>query len=129
MARVKRGVTARRRHKKIIGRAKGYYNARRKVFRVANQAVIKAGQYAYIGRKQKKRQFRALWIVRINAAARQFGLSYSRLMNGLARPVSRSTARCSPTSPCTTSRRLVRSQRRRRPVWPLDRLALCAQTI
>ncbi|AFC86811.1 50S ribosomal protein L20 [Frateuria aurantia] len=85
MARVKRGVTARRRHKKIIGRAKGYYNARRKVFRAANQAVIKAGQYAYIGRKQRKRQFRALWIVRINAAARQFGLSYSRLINGLSK--------------------------------------------
>jgi large subunit ribosomal protein L20 len=83
MARVKRGVVARRRHKKILSRAKGYYNARRKVFRVAKQAVIKAMQYAYIGRKQKKRQFRALWIVRINAAARQFGLSYSRLMNGL----------------------------------------------
>lgn len=83
MARVKRGVTARRRHKSIIARAKGYYNARRKVFRVAKQAVTKAGQYAYIGRKQRKRQFRALWIVRINAAARQFGLSYSRLMNGL----------------------------------------------
>ena len=83
MARVKRGVVARRRHKKIISRAKGYYNARRKVFRVAKQAVIKAGQYAYIGRKQKKRQFRALWIVRINAGARQYGLSYSRLMNGL----------------------------------------------
>jgi len=83
MARVKRGVVARRRHKKILSRAKGYYNARRKVFRVAKQAVIKAQQYAYIGRKQKKRQFRALWIVRINAAARQFGLSYSRLMNGL----------------------------------------------
>ena len=83
MARVKRGVVARRRHKKIISRAKGYYNARRKVFRVAKQAVIKAGQYAYIGRKQKKRQFRALWIVRINAGARAFGLSYSRLMNGL----------------------------------------------
>ncbi len=85
MARVKRGVTARRRHKKIIGRAKGYYNARRKVFRVAKQAVTRAGQYAYIGRKQRKRQFRALWIVRINAAARQFGLSYSRLINGLIR--------------------------------------------
>ena len=85
MARVKRGVTARRRHKTIIGRAKGYYNARRKVFRVANQAVIKAGQYAYIGRKQRKRQFRALWIVRINAAARMFGLSYSRLINGLGK--------------------------------------------
>ena len=83
MARVKRGVVARRRHKKIISKAKGYYNARRKVFRVAKQAVTKAGQYAYIGRKQRKRQFRALWIVRINAAARMFGLSYSRLMNGL----------------------------------------------
>ena len=85
MARVKRGVTARLRHKKVLARAKGYYNARRKVFRVANQAVIKAGQYAYIGRKQRKRQFRALWIVRINAAARQYGLSYSRLINGLAK--------------------------------------------
>ena len=83
MARVKRGVTARRRHKKILSRAKGYYNARRKVFRVAKQAVIKALQYSYIGRKQKKRQFRALWIVRINAGARQYGLSYSRMMNGL----------------------------------------------
>ena len=83
MARVKRGVTARRRHKKILKLAKGYYNARRKVFRVANQAVIKAGQYAYIGRKQKKRHFRTLWIARINAAARANGLSYSRFMNGL----------------------------------------------
>ena len=83
MARVKRGVVARRRHKKILSRAKGYYNARRKVFRVAKQAVTKALQYAYIGRKQKKRQFRALWIVRINAGARQYGMSYSRLMNGL----------------------------------------------
>ncbi|MBP6625832.1 MAG: 50S ribosomal protein L20 [Arenimonas sp.] len=83
MARVKRGVTARRRHKKIIKMAKGYYNARRKVFRVAKQAVTKALQYAYIGRKQKKRQFRSLWIVRINAAARLHGLSYSRFMNGL----------------------------------------------
>jgi large subunit ribosomal protein L20 len=83
MARVKRGVTARRRHKKIIKLAKGYYNARRKVFRVAKQAVTKAAQYAYIGRKQRKRQFRSLWIVRINAAARNHGLSYSRFMNGL----------------------------------------------
>ncbi len=77
MARVKRGVQARRRHKKILSLAKGYYNARRKVFRVAKQAVIKAQQYAYIGRKQKKRNFRSLWIVRINAAARINGLSYS----------------------------------------------------
>ena len=83
MARVKRGVTARRRHKKIIAKARGYYNARRKVFRVAKQAVTKAAQYAYIGRKQKKRNFRSLWIVRINAGARQFGLSYSRFINGL----------------------------------------------
>ena len=83
MARVKRGVTARRRHKKILKQAKGYYNARRKVFRVAKQAVTKALQYAYIGRKQKKRHFRTLWIARINAAARANGISYSRFMNGL----------------------------------------------
>ncbi len=83
MARVKRGVTARRRHKKIIRQAKGYYNARRKVFRVAKQAVTKAQQYAYIGRKLKKRQFRSLWIARINAGARANGMSYSRFMNGL----------------------------------------------
>jgi large subunit ribosomal protein L20 len=83
MARVKRGVTARRRHKKILKQAKGYYNARRKVFRVAKQAVTKALQYAYIGRKQKKRNFRTLWIARINAATRARGMSYSRFMNGL----------------------------------------------
>lgn len=83
MARVKRGVTARRRHKKVLKAAKGYYNARRKVFRVAKQAVTKAQQYAYIGRKLKKRQFRSLWIARINAASRMYGLSYSRFMNGL----------------------------------------------
>ena len=83
MARVKRGVQARRRHKKVLKQAKGYYNARRKVFRVAKQAVTKALQYAYIGRKQKKRNFRSLWITRINAAARINGLSYSRFMNGL----------------------------------------------
>ncbi len=83
MARVKRGVTARARHKKVLNAAKGYYNARRKVFRVAKQAVTKAAQYAYIGRKQRKRQFRALWIVRINAAARMYEISYSRLINGM----------------------------------------------
>ena len=83
MARVKRGVTAHARHKKILGKAKGYYNARRKVFRAAKQAVIKAGQYAYEGRRLKKRDFRALWIQRINAAARLHELSYSRLINGL----------------------------------------------
>ena len=83
MARVKRGVQARRRHKKVLKAAKGYYNARRKVFRVAKQAVTKAQLYAYIGRKLKKRQFRSLWIARINAGARANGLSYSRFMNGL----------------------------------------------
>ena len=83
MARVKRGVRAHARHKKLLKMAKGYYGARRKVYRVAKQAVTKAAQYAYIGRKQRKRQFRSLWIVRINAAARMYGLSYSRFMNGL----------------------------------------------
>ncbi len=83
MPRVKRGVTARRRHKKILSKAKGYYGARSRVFRVAKQAVIKAGQYAYRDRRQRKRQFRALWIARINAGARDNGLSYSRLIAGL----------------------------------------------
>ncbi|MFP6828144.1 MAG: 50S ribosomal protein L20 [Gammaproteobacteria bacterium] len=85
MARVKRGVIAKARHKKVLDQAKGYYGARRKIFRVAKQAVIKAGQYAYRDRRQRKRQFRALWITRINAAARLHGLSYSRLINGLNR--------------------------------------------
>ncbi len=85
MARVKRGVVARRRHRKVLNRAKGYYGARRKVFRVAKQAVIKAGQYAYRDRRQRKRDFRSLWITRINAAAREHGLSYSRFINGLKR--------------------------------------------
>ena len=83
MARVKRGVQAHRRHKRILARAKGYYGARSRVYRVAFQAVIKAGQYAYRDRRQKKRQFRALWIARINAGARQNGLSYSRMIAGL----------------------------------------------
>ena len=83
MARVKRGVTARAKHKKVLKKAKGYYGARSRVYRVANQAVTKAGQYAYRDRRQKKRQFRRLWIVRINAAARMFDMSYSRFMDGL----------------------------------------------
>lgn len=83
MPRVKRGVTAKARHKKILKQAKGYYGARSRVYRVAKQAVIKAGQYAYRDRRQKKRQFRALWITRINAQARECGLSYSRFMDGL----------------------------------------------
>jgi large subunit ribosomal protein L20 len=83
MARVKRGVIARARHNKVLKKAKGYYNARRKVFRTAKQAVIKAGQYAYRDRRAKKRDFRALWITRINAAARVYGLSYSKLIAGI----------------------------------------------
>lgn len=83
MARVKRGVVARRSHKKVLKAAKGYYGARSRVFRVAKQAVIKAGQYAYRDRKVKKRNFRALWITRINAQSRAEGLSYSKLIAGL----------------------------------------------
>ncbi|OBX79576.1 50S ribosomal protein L20 [Moraxella atlantae] len=83
MARVKRGVQANRRHKKVLARAKGYYGARSRVYRVAVQAVTKAGQYAYRDRRNKKRSFRRLWIARINAGARMNGLSYSRMINGL----------------------------------------------
>jgi large subunit ribosomal protein L20 len=83
MPHVKRGVVAHRRHKKILKQAKGYYGARSRIFRVAKQAVTKAGQYAYRDRRQRKRQFRALWITRINAQARANGLSYSRFINGL----------------------------------------------
>ena len=85
MPRVKRGVQARAKHKKVLAKAKGYYGARSRVYRVAHQAVIKAGQYAYRDRRVKKRMFRALWIVRINAAARECGMSYSRLINGLSK--------------------------------------------
>ena len=85
MPRVKRGVTARARHKKVLALAKGYRGRRKNVYRVAKQAVMKAGQYAYRDRRQRKRQFRQLWIVRINAAARENGLSYSKFMNGLKR--------------------------------------------
>lgn len=85
MARVSRGVTKHRRHKKIIDAAKGYRGRRKNTFRIANQAVERAGQYAYIGRKLKKRQFRALWIQRINAGARLHGLTYARFMHGLSK--------------------------------------------
>lgn len=83
MPRIKRGVTAHARHKKILALAKGYRGRRKNVYRVAKQAVTKAAQYAYRDRRQKKRVFRALWITRINAAAREHGLSYSRMINGL----------------------------------------------
>ncbi len=83
MSRVKRGVTARARHKKVLALAKGYRGRRKNVYRVAKQAVMKAGQYQYRDRRQRKRQFRALWIARINAAARELGMKYSTFMNGL----------------------------------------------
>lgn len=83
MPRVKRGVTAHARHKKIVALAKGYRGRRKNVYRVAKQAVMKAGQYAYRDRRQRKRQFRSLWIARINAAARELGMKYSTFMNGL----------------------------------------------
>ncbi|GLR11530.1 50S ribosomal protein L20 [Chitinimonas viridis] len=85
MPRVKRGVTARARHKKVLALAKGYRGRRKNVYRIAKQAVMKAGQYAYRDRRQRKRQFRQLWIARINAASRELGLSYSKFMNGLKR--------------------------------------------
>lgn len=85
MPRVKRGVTSRARHKKVLEQAKGYRGRRNSAYKVAKQAVIRAGAMAYRDRRQRKRQMRALWIVRINAAARENGLSYSRLMNGLAK--------------------------------------------
>ena len=85
MPRVKRGVTARARHKKVLAQAKGYYGRRKNVYRVAVQAVTKAGQYAYRDRRQRKRQFRQLWIARINAGARECGITYSRFINGLKR--------------------------------------------
>ena len=85
MTRVKRGVVARARHKKILALAKGYRGRRGNVYRVAKEAVMKAGQYAYRDRRQRKRQFRSLWIVRINAACRELGMTYSRFINGLDR--------------------------------------------
>lgn len=85
MSRAKNSVASRARRKKVLKQARGYYGARSRTFKVAKQAVIKAGQYAYRDRRQRKRQFRSLWIMRINAAARQNGMSYSRFMNGLKR--------------------------------------------
>jgi large subunit ribosomal protein L20 len=83
MPRVKRGVTARARHKKVLAQAKGFRGRRNNVYRIAKEAVMKAGQYQYRDRRQRKRQFRALWIARINAGARELGMKYSTLMNGL----------------------------------------------
>ncbi|EGV50686.1 50S ribosomal protein L20 [endosymbiont of Riftia pachyptila (vent Ph05)] len=118
MSRIKRGVQARARHKKVLKEAKGYYGARRKIYRVAKQAVIKAGQYAYRDRRQKKRQFRALWIARINAGARECGLSYSRMIDGLNKALVEIDRKMWPTWRYTTSRLLPRWQKRPRPLSP-----------
>ena len=96
MARVKRGVTSHAKHKKVLKAAKGYYGRRKNTIRIAKQAVEKANQYAFRDRKRRKRTFRALWIQRLNAAVRPFGLNYSRFIAGSPRPGSRSTARCCP---------------------------------
>ncbi len=117
MARVKRGVIARARHKKILKQAKGYYGARSRVYRVAFRAVIKAGQYAYRDRRQRKRQFRQLWIARINAAARQNGISYSKFINGLKKPLLKSTVRSRLISPYSTKSRSPRWLKKRKQLW------------
>ena len=116
MARVKRGVTGHAKHKKVLKAAKGYYGRRKNTIRVAKQAVEKANQYAYRDRKRRKRTFRALWIQRLNAAVRPFGLTYSRFIDGLAQGRRRrSTARCCPISRSASRRRSRRSWRRPRP--------------
>lgn len=117
MARVKRGVIARARHKKILKQAKGYYGARSRVYRVAFQAVIKAGQYAYRDRRQRKRRFRQLWIARINAAARQNGISYSKFINGLKKPLLKSTVRSWLISPYSTKSRSPHWLKKRKQLW------------
>ena len=115
MARVKRGVTSHAKHKKVFKDAKGFYGRRKNTIRVAKQAVEKADQYAFRDRKRKKRTFRALWIQRLNAAVRPFGLTYSRFIDGLAKSGSWSTARFCPISRSASRWRSRRSSRRPRP--------------
>jgi large subunit ribosomal protein L20 len=112
MPRVKRGVTAHARHKKILKLAKGFRGRRKNVFRIAKQAVMKAGQYAYRDRRTRKRVFRQLWIARINAASRELGVTYSKFMAGLKKARSTSTARSWPTWPSTTRLPLAASSPR-----------------
>ena len=115
MARVKRGVTAHAKHKKVYKAAKGYYGRRKNTIRIAKQAVEKANQYAFRDRKRRKRTFRALWIQRLNAAVRPFGLNYAGSSTGWPRPASWSTARCCRISPSASRRRSRRSWKRPRP--------------
>src|SRR5665647_3085175 len=115
MSRVKRGVTSHAKHKKVYKAAKGYYGRRKNTIRVAKQAVEKANQYAFRDRKRRKRTFRALWIQRLNAAVRPFGLNYSKFIDGWPRPGWWSIARCCPTSPSMSRRHSRRSWKRPRP--------------
>jgi len=110
MARVKRGMMAHKRHKKLLNQAKGYQGSRSRRYAVAKQSVMKALSYAFRDRRARKRDFRRLWIVRINAAARMCGMSYSRLINGLGKLASKSIARCLLIWPYT--------------IWPLSVLLL-----
>ena len=115
MPRVKRSVHARKKRRKVLEEAKGYWGQKHLSYRKAKEQILKSDVYAYRDRRNKKRTFRRLWIIRINAAARQHGLSYNQFVAGCARRTSSSTARCSPTSPCRTRRRSRRSPSRRRP--------------
>jgi large subunit ribosomal protein L20 len=125
MPRVKRGVTARARHKKVLALAKGFRGRRGNVFRIAKEAVMKAGQYAYRDRRTKKRVFRQLWIARINAAARQCGMTYSQFANGLKKSHIEIDRKCSAISLSTTWPLLRASSTRLRLPWRLDSRPRC----
>ena len=117
MARVKRGVTSHAKHKKVLKAARGYYGRRKNTIRVAKQAVEKANQYAYRDRKRRKRTFRALWIQRLNAAVRPFGLNYSRFIAGLSKAGMASTANSIPMSRSASRRRSRRLSGKRSRLW------------
>ena len=117
MARVKNGLTSRKRRKRVLKQAKGYFGAKRTLYRTAKQQVIKSGQYAYRDRRQTKREFRKLWIARINAAARQNGMSYSRLMNGLKTAGIDINRKCFQKSPFLMKRHLLKSSARLKMLW------------
>src|ERR1700679_1188842 len=118
MARVKRGTTSHARHKKVLEQSKGFRGRTSTTYRAARERLEKSLQYAYRDRRNKKREFRGLWIQRINAATREHGLTYSGLLAGLRGGAMRWTARCWPPSPTTMPPRLARSSRRCRPPWP-----------
>ena len=125
MSRVKRGVTSHAKHKKVYKAAKGFYGRRKNTIRAAKAAVEKAGQYAFRDRKRKKRTFRALWIQRLNAAVRPFGMTYSASSTACPSRASRWTARCCRISPSTSRRRSRRSPKRPRPRWRRELTISC----